>query len=371
MAGFGQNFDGQLGNGTTSGDELLPVLATLPPGTRITQVAPGCSHSLALTSTGTVLAWGANGAGQLGNGAVGGRNATPAPVLMPAGVRIRSVSGGCAFSLAVSTAGQLWAWGTNSTGQLGNGSMDGFSATPVLVQLPAGVRVRMAAGGLDHALAVTTDGQVFAWGDNRVGQLGNGTAGPGTGTPGPVHLPDGVQVITVTAGELDSLAVTTRGRVLGWGTESSGALGNGQGSGFTTVPVRAQLPPFIRVRSVFAGCFHSLAVTTTGAVFGFGANGNGELGIGRTGDQLVPVRTRLPAGTRVIAAGGGCQHSVAVTGGGKLLSWGIGGLLGNGTTALSTVPAQVPLDRGQFAIGTGGSAVGNHSLALVLRLPVR
>ena len=372
VAGFGSNTRGQLGTGAVSGSELLPVLAALPPGTHVTQVAPGCFHSLALTSTGGVLAWGDNRSGELGNGAASESSATPAPVPLPAGVRIRSVSGGCAFSLAVSTTGQLWAWGNNSVGQLGNGAPGGFSATPALVHLPAGVRIATAAGGFDHALAVTAGGQVYAWGANGDGQLGNGAAGPATGTPALVHLPDRVQVRAVTAGERDSLAVTTRGRILGWGTQSLGALGNGQSSGFSAVPVPALLPPFVRVRSVFAGCFHTLAVTTTGSVLAFGENGNGQLGTGRgPGNQLVPARTRLPAGTRVTAVGGGCVHSVAVTSRGQMLSWGSGGLLGNGSTAQSSVPVPVRLDRGQIAIGTGGSADGNHSLVLVLRLHAR
>jgi len=372
VAGFGSNTRGQLGTGTASGTELLPVQATLPPGTHVTQVAPGCFHSLALTTAGSVLAWGDNRAGELGNGTTSEFSATPAPVPLPAGVRIRSVRGGCSFSLAVSTDGQVWAWGTNSTGQLGNGAVGGFSAAPALVKLPAGIRIASVAGGFDHALAVTTTGQVYAWGGNADGQLGNGAAGPPTGTPALVRLPDRTRVRTVTAGELDSLAITAGGRVLGWGTESFGALGNGQGSGFSAVPVPALIPPFVRVRSVFAGCFHTLAVTTTGSVYGFGENGDGQLGTGQTGtQQLIPARTRLPAGTRVTAVGGGCVHSVAVTSRGQMLSWGADGLLGNGSTAPSSVPVPVRLDRGQLAISTGGSADGNHSLALVLQLPVR
>ena len=101
------------------------------------------------------------------------------------------------------------------------------------------------------------------------------------------------------------------------------------------------------------------------------ANASGELGNGRLESSSVPVRTHLPAGTRVAAVGGGCQHSVAVTSRGQLLAWGQGGLLGNGSTALSTVPVPVLLDPGQIAVGTGGSAEGNHSLALVLRLTGR
>jgi alpha-tubulin suppressor-like RCC1 family protein len=271
----------------------------------------------------------------------------------------------------VSTTGQVYAWGSNDHGELGIGQTGADQRLPVLVQLPAGVRIRKVAAGFNHVLAVSTTGQVYAWGGNEFGQLGNGTDHSPDATPAVVRVLDGVRVVAASAGEFSSLVVTVRGRVLGWGDETGGGLGDGQGSGFTTLPVRSLLPPGVRVRSVFSGCFHTLALTTAGTVFAFGPNGDGQLGTGDTHPSLTPVRTRLPAGTRVVAVGGGCVHSLAVTSRGQLLAWGSGGLLGNGNPADSTLPVPVRLQAGQFAIGTGGNAAGTFSLAVVLRLPVR
>ncbi|MEP7025251.1 MAG: chromosome condensation regulator RCC1 [Actinomycetota bacterium] len=370
IAGWGQNDRGELGTGTASAaDALLPVLASLPPGTAITTVAPGCNHSLALTSTGAVLAWGDNALGELGNGAVGGVNATPERVKLPAGVRIRAISGGCGFSLAVTTGGQVYAWGSNVVGELGTGHLTPPVPKPVLVDLPPGMRVKTVAAGEDHALAVTTSGQVLAWGPNDDGELGNGTTAPGTGVPALVKLPANVMVAAVSAGENDSLAVTATGRVLGWGDGSFGSLGDGRENEVATTPVHTVLPAGTRVQSVFAGCFHTLAVTTSGAVLAWGDNGNGQIGNGSFTNSRFPVRVILPMGTRAVAVGGGCVHSQVVTSQGQMLAWGAGGLLGNGAVQTSNRPVLVRLAAGQLAIGTGGSAVGDFSLALLL--PVR
>jgi alpha-tubulin suppressor-like RCC1 family protein len=369
VAGWGENDHGELGTGQASSSfVLLPVLASLPPGTRITQVAPGCSHSLALTSTGSVLAWGGNFSGELGNGSAGGFSATPAPVKLPTGVTVSTVAAGCGFSMAVSTTGQVYTWGSNVVGELGTGKTGGNAALPGAVSLAPGVRVRTVAAGESHALAVTTTGQVYAWGSNDDGELGNGiTNGQPNPTPALVQLPAGTRITAVTAAEHDSLAVTAGGGVLGWGSQSFGSLGNGRDSGTAPRPVHTLVPRGLRVRSIYAGCFHTLAVSSTGLVLAWGDNGNGQLGIGslRRGESVFPVHVPLPQGGRAVAVGGGCVHSVAVTGRGQVLAWGSGGLLGNGGTTSSPAPVTVQLPAGRFAIGTGGRAIGDFSLALL------
>jgi len=377
VAGWGSNLRGQLGTGHTGDDVLRPVLARLPHGTRITQVSSGCEFSLALTTSGRVLSWGENDFGQLGNGTI--RNsATPAPVKLPAGVRITAISAGCEFGLALTAGGQLMAWGNNEAGQLGNGeigdpdtsdgqigALDQFEKLPVLVHLPAGVRVRAAAASFDYTLAVSTTGQVYAWGENSRGELGNGKSGPPNPVPGLVHLPAGTRVTAVTAGDGDSLAVTARGGVLGWGLQGSGDLGNGKHSGFVTTPVSAHLPAGVRVRRVFAGCSHTLALTASGSVLGWGDNRIGQVGTARKNGTLIPVRVPLPRGSRVVAIGGGCRHSLALTSRGQVLAWGDRTNLGTGATRNSAVPVQVQLPARTSAIAISSGEAAGSSLAVL------
>jgi len=370
IAGWGVNDKGELGTGTaTSGSALTPVLAALPPGTLVAQVAPGCTHALALTSTGSVLAWGDNFDGELGNGTRFGFKATPAPVPFPAGVRIRQVSAGCDFSLAVSTDGQVYGWGSNGSGQLGTTkAASAPQLTPVLAQLPAGAAVQAVSAGQDHALAVTTTGQVLAWGSNFDRQLGTGSTSAFDATPAAVRLPGGTRIISVNAAAFFSQAVTATGQVLGWGTQANGVLGNGLSTGIAAAPVRALIPPGLRVRSVFGGCRHTIAVTTTGSVLSWGNNSVGQLGIGssRVQSSLTPRHVRLPLdSSRAVAVGGGCDTGAVLTSRGQVLDWGAGPVLGTGSTLGSLSPVRVQLPAGRTAIGVGGGPEADFSLALL------
>ena len=160
-------------------------------------VAAGLYHSLAVTSTGAVLAWGWNIVGQLGNGTTNGSD-EPVKVRLPRGTKVTRIAAGFAHSLAVTSTGAVLAWGKNYNGNLGNGSTTD-SAVPVKVSLPAGTKVTGIAAGGEHNLAVTSTGAVLAWGYNAYGQLGNGGTGA-SDVPVNVSLPTGTKVTAVAAG---------------------------------------------------------------------------------------------------------------------------------------------------------------------------
>jgi Regulator of chromosome condensation (RCC1) repeat len=148
---WGYNLYGQLGNASTT-TSSTPVAVSLPTGTTVTAIAAGGFHSLALTSTGRMLAWGQNGSGQLGNGTTAG-STTPVAVSLPSGTTVTAIAGGRVHSLALTSTGQVLAWGLNGFGQLGNATTTD-SSTPVLVSLPAGTTVTAIAGGGLHSLAI-------------------------------------------------------------------------------------------------------------------------------------------------------------------------------------------------------------------------
>ncbi len=144
LRAWGANGTGQFGNGTTTESDT-PVRVRLPVGVRVTQVREGCFHTVALTSTGKVLAWGDNDSGQLGIGSTV-PSKTPRRVKIPAGTRVTAVRAGCAFSLAVTSTGGLLAWGDNFFGQLGDGTTTN-RVTPVPVSLPPGTTVKAVTAG--------------------------------------------------------------------------------------------------------------------------------------------------------------------------------------------------------------------------------
>jgi alpha-tubulin suppressor-like RCC1 family protein len=178
---WGYNGSGRLGDGTTT-NRLTPFRLTTLSGVKA--VAAGDAHSLALLSDGTVWTWGDNGAGQLGGGTQGGTRPTPGQVVELANVK--ALAAGEAHALALKQDGTVWSWGSNSHGQLGDGTFT-WRSRPTSVALSTDVS-RLAAAG-KHSLALRgTAGLVSAWGDNFSGQLGNGEAGYYP-TPAPVLFP--------------------------------------------------------------------------------------------------------------------------------------------------------------------------------------
>lgn len=171
LVSWGANAHGQLGIGTTT-DRSSPAPVHLPSGTTPTG-ARAAQFSLAVTDTGMVYAWGDNSAGELGNGTTTD-SSLPVPVQLPAGSKITAARAGNKFALALTSSGQILAWGSNANGMLGNGKQ-ADSAVPVRVRLPKGVKIKAISTGAFFALALTTTGQVLAWGSNRYGQLGDGT----------------------------------------------------------------------------------------------------------------------------------------------------------------------------------------------------
>ncbi len=343
-----------------------------PAPVRVTAVAGGVYHSLAVTSAGVAFGWGWNITGQLCDGTTTGSD-VPVKVALPASAKVIGIAAGFAHSVVVTSAGQAFACGKNDDGDLGDGNTS-TSDVPMKVDLPVGTRVTAVSAGSDDGLAVTSTGAVLAWGENDTGQLGDdGTAG--SDVPVSVDLPKGTRVTAVAAGSQHSLALTSTGAVLAWGYNAAGQLGDGNKAN-SDVPVQVRLPAGTKVTAIAAGGYYSLALTSTGTVFAWGYDADGELGDGTRADSDVPVKVKLPPGTRVtrIAAGGvlvgvgeiapGPGHSLAVTSTGAVLAWGYNaeGQLGDGNKLNSVVPVKVKLPAG-FKV-TGIAAGQLQSLAV-------
>ncbi len=350
---WGSNGSGQLGDGSTASSQTPVDVVGLSSG--VAAITAYYSHTCALTIGGGVKCWGQNLYGQLGDGSTASSQ-TPVDVVgLSSGVA--AITAGDYHTCALTTGGGVKCWGSNGSGQLGDGST-ASSQTPVDVMgLSSGVAAITA--GDSHTCALTTGGGVKCWGDNLHGQLGDGTPGHHSSTPVDVMgLSSGVAAIT--AGDSHTCALTTGGGAKCWGRNSSGALGDGStASSQTPVDVVGLSSG---VAAITAGDYHNCALTTGGGVKCWGSNGSGQLGDGSTASSQTPVDVMgLSSGVAAITAG--YSHTCALTTGGGAKCWGenYNGQLGDGSTRRKLTPVDVVgLSSGVAAITAGSS----HTCAL-------
>jgi uncharacterized delta-60 repeat protein len=365
---WGNNNLGRLGiNSTTNTPNPTHVNSSLLNGKTIISVAGGGRHTLALTSEGKVYSWGANGSGQLGNGTTS-TTATSVPVAVT-GLStkiVTAIAAGYDHSLALCSDGALYAWGLNSGGQLGNGTVNtGNQSTPVLVDATStssALRtkrvVRIASGSAAyHSLALCSDGTLVAWGRGNNKCLGN-DATANQRIPVLVLRPTGSalvgkQVIGMSAGLNFSLALCSDGTIAAWGANAAGRLGIGTASTTEGDPkatlVASLLGTGQTITAITAGDMHGLALRSDGSVISWGEGASGKLGIGSTANSLTPqlvstTSTSTLNGKTVTSIGAGEGHSLALCSDGTLHSWGLNssGQLGIGTTTgTRTLPGTV------------------------------
>jgi len=395
---WGDDHDGQLGIGS---GVVQPLPVAVPGVSHARTVAAGGAHTCAATETAATastpierhtLCWGADQAGQLGDGVTDDR-ARPESVAVDLGAR--ALAAGAAHTCAVAGDGGLWCWGRGSAGQLGLGPSRlfdvrlptqvmtligtgqtvsaGATHTCVLVptgdptqggpsyvcfgandhgqlgdgttmpssqpastsMLPGGHFAAAIATGAAHTCAIDEDGQAFCWGRGDEGQLGNGGMAD-SATPVAITLPAGTQLGAISAGTAHTCAVDGGGNAFCWGRGSDGQLGNGSRAGS---PTPVAVPGLAGLRAIAAGDAHTCAVATAGAVSCWGANDDGQLGTGDTQPRDAPAVVSGVTGAVGVTAGS--AHTCAFATDGSVACWGAdtNGQLGDGIALFAATPA--------------------------------
>lgn len=290
---WGQNDEGQLGDGTTT-DRFAPVRVKAPAGVNLSGVAINTEHACALDDDGAAYCWGRGASGRLGTGSTANRH-TPAPVTMPHGVRFTRLAVGRGHGCADGNDGRVYCWGSGFNGQLGTGNnLD--QTSPVAVAAPVGVRLSHVTAGDRHSCAQGDDGNVYCWGGTNRNQLGVDTTATAVNRPVPVAAPAGVTFSKPAAGEYHTCAIGSDGRAYCWGWNESGQLGDGTTTDQPT-PVAVDAPPGVIFESLDAGSRHTCAMSTAGDAYCWGSSIRGMLGDGTTSGANKPWPV-LVAGTR-------------------------------------------------------------------------
>lgn len=326
---WGADGFGQLGNGATSGNSSTPVDA-IGLSSGVTQISASSSHVCAVKG-GKVFCWGFNFSGEIGTGATN-NTGVETPYEVPGLTNVTEVSAGNGHTCVVD-GGAVKCWGADQSGQLGDGG-SGVSLTPVTAIASGAVAVDAKYG---QTCALMADGSAKCWGKNLAGQVGNGSTVSPQSTPVTVTAVTG-QIAALSVGQARACAIMkSDGALKCWGSNGVGGLGNGSNSGSFTGVTATGLSS--GVAAVSANEDVSCALTTAGAVKCWGDNSSGQLGNGGTTNTDVP--TDVPGlDSGVIAVTVSEYHVIAVMADGSLKSWGFNGSgqLGDGTTTDRSTP---------------------------------
>lgn len=331
---WGSASQGQLGDGTAvNKSSPVSVVGGFSDWVQISGMGSG-NHGLGLRTNGTAWAWGGNAFGQLGDGTITSRSS---PVSVIGGFADwTSLQASSNHSLGLRSDGTAWAWGGGGAGGLGDNTVISKSS-PVLIVGGFTDWVQLV-GAANNSLGIRSDGTAWAWGGNSTGNLGDGTT---TAKSSPVSVLGGfTDWVQLAGGNTHGLGIRQNGTAWAWGRNNYGQLGDG-----TTVnkssPVSV-VGGFTDWIKVDGGFYHSLGLRSNGTAWSWGNNSSGQLGDGTTVSKSSPVSVvgGVANWTQVSA---GQNHSVALRSDGTAAAWGLNtqGQLGDGTAVAKSSPVSV------------------------------
>jgi alpha-tubulin suppressor-like RCC1 family protein len=315
---WGSDGSGQLGDDSALVSQNSPV--AVAPTRKFISVSAGGNHTVAIDDTNHLWAWGSNTSGQIGDGTTISR---PTPTAIAPNQTFKMVSAGDISTAAIDTSNRLWTWGSDSNGQLGDDAAYADKLIPTAIV--TGLTYQSVSAGARHMAAVDTSNRVWSWGSNQSGQLGDSTT---LTRPTPVSVPG--TFATVVAGGNHTLALDMNNHIWSWGQDTYGQLGDSTAITNMTSPVPvAPGTTFVRVS---AGWDNSAAIDSTKRLWTWGEDRFGSLGDG--GAQVnQPLAVAVASNQLFVSLDAGAYHSVAVDTSNHLWAWGYGA---NGQ--LGTVP---------------------------------
>lgn len=360
---WGCNKTGQLGHGHTQSPVLAPRRLEMLSRVSTMRVAAGGAHSLAVSRNGAVWAWGYNKHGQLGLGQQekGHEDSKTSPCSVSAFKEtwIQQIACGFAHTLFATDGGALFACGQNDQGQLGLGTTDD-SHVPQQVNLRDTHKIQFIACGYGHSACCTDAGDVFTWGAGAQGQLGHGDTSNEL-HPRRVAALHGKHIVSVQCGFFHTVALTDLSNVYSWGHGTQNQLGHGEPMD-VPLPRLMQTLLYKRITSLSCGRWHTAATCESGEVYTWGGGGDRGALLGRgMGVGSLPTPKVLGgslAGKQIATTGCGELFTAALTTTGMLFTWGSNaeGQLGRGDHADSPLPELVDINTGMQQQQQDGSA---------------
>jgi alpha-tubulin suppressor-like RCC1 family protein len=355
--GWGYNNYGQLGT-TTIGTGTSSPVQTFAGGTNWKSVSCGGYNSAAIKTDGTLWTWGLNLYGQLGNNDSGvGERSSPIQTVS-GGTDWKAVAGGDNHMTAIKTDGTLWTWGFNTSGQLGTNDIT-HRSSPIQT-VSGGTDWKQVSAGRSHTATIKNNGELWTFGDNTYGQLGDSSL---------LHKSSPIQTIaggtnwkSVICGGYHTTAIKTDGTLWVWGENASGQLGVGD------VAIRSSPVQTVAGgndwKSVGAGYANTAAIKTNGELWNWGRNDYGQLGTNDRTSRSSPIQTVAGGNDwKSVDVGVGGLHTVALKLNGEVWNWGYNlvGCLGDNSVAPKSSPVQTVAGGTNWKMVVCGDA---HTMAI-------
>ena len=337
---WGSNGRGQLGNQLYDYNAYSTPLYDVDLPQFVVPIAVSAAEGYTCTIVETpniympneVYCWGSGDNGKLGNGNLSDSDVPGEKVAIPADANAISISSGNSHSCLVSDDGDAYCWGSNNHGQLGGGNQGGYSSTPSIVE---GVDVDFVSVsvGNGHSCAITSEGALYCWGNNWDGQLGDGTW-ENSDSPVEVSSSETWKSVESSGSARHTCAISNSDELFCWGVNYEGQVGDGTYNNVNT-PQKVQFQSSqasIVVELSVGGFGNSCAVLVDSSTYCWGINARGYLGDGSWQNSLTPVSVSLPEGSEVVEISSGHEHSCALLANDQIMCWGFGneGVLGNG-----------------------------------------
>lgn len=309
----------------------------------------GGNHSGFVSKDGDLYMWGSNDGGQLGDGTTKD-SSIPIKVME----NVKYISLGDDHSAEITDDESLYMWGYNHIGEIGIGEYSYLSIKHYVPPTKILDNVKQVALGDRYSAAITTNGDLYTWGWGDAGKLGNGST---ASCSSPKKIMSNVKYVTL--GIWHSAAIKEDGSLYLWGNNSSGELGN-DSKRASYYPVKI----LDNVKYVSLGYKHSAAITEDGSLYMWGDNRYGQLGNGTIEDSLIPIK--IMDNVKYVSIAG--NYSAVITEDSNLLTWGsnYAGELGKGDTEKSLIPVNIISDINNVSLGTGfdDGIDGSHSAAV-------
>ena len=349
-----------LGRTTLTGEKTMRVVRGRADAERWLGAGSDAAHIIAVKGDGTAWAWGRNSDGQLG---VGDAQDRGLPVQIRKGdgsalSGVAQVAVGESHSAAVLGDGTLWTWGSNASGQLGDGTLTSRSIPGRVLTSGGGEidGVKAVALGSSHSVLLKTEGTVWTWGTNSYGQLGNGTS---VSSNRPLQVSGLSGITAVAAGAMSTMALKWDGTVWSWGNNASGQLGDGT----TTARSRpVAVSGLSTVAAISAGTYHAVALKSDGTVWAWGNNGMLQLGDGTQVNRSSPVQVLNL--DQIVAVGAAGSSAIALHADQTIWEW--GKICGSGTIRSSPLQVS-GFTAGAAVVTGGGLSLGLRCHAMALK----